>query len=80
MSHPLTSQITDLAGDLAELTDRVRLLVTAADYIDAANEDEALALVDALAGVRDMLRRTEGPLRAAVWHAEHLDQRPITSP
>lgn len=74
----LNAQVHDLTMTLADLTDRVRLLVTEADYVDAANESEALALVDALVEVRDMLRRTEEPLRRAAWHSENLDRLPLT--
>lgn len=35
--------------------------------------------VDALADVRDLLRRSEEPLRQVTWHVGHLDMLPLTA-
>jgi hypothetical protein len=74
----LSAQVEALAGDIAALHERAAALTIAADHEPARNEGEALSLVDALAGVRDLLRRTESPLREAKWHVEHLDVMPTT--
>lgn len=76
MTDTLAAQIQTLADDIAALHDRAAALATAADHEPALNEDEALALVDALADVRDRLRRTEEPLRAARHHVGRLDRVP----
>lgn len=75
----LTEQIAAVSAEIAALHERVRTLVTAADHVPAGNESEALALVDALADVRDHLRRTEEPLRLAAWHVGKLDVMPLSA-